>query len=132
MTTLLQNNDQTIKTKISKDNVVIDLSTINEALYRIYSVQTFDEISEQQSLSSKTILLTKQSKTEKTGVVIEKRLSNNTLTIDNTTNELIINISSSDCENLRGKYYHELTITDANNKKSTAFKDYITFEQTEN
>lgn len=104
MTTLFQNNDQVIITEIRKNGVKVELASIVSAMYRVYS----------NDLAS---------------VLIDKSLGNG---IYKDGGSLRIDISAADCVSLRGIYYHELTVTDASGKKSTAFKQTVLFESTEN
>jgi hypothetical protein len=99
-----QNNDQFIDCSITLNNVPISAIDIDNAVYNIYST------------NKKTVKLT-------------KRLDAGITVKDNT---LTIQITREDCKNLRGVFYHELTIVDHKYGQSTVFKNEMTFQSTSN
>jgi hypothetical protein len=101
---LQQNNDQVIDCPITFDGVPINTADLDKAVYKIYS------------LNKKTEKLTKAIGSGITA-------SGHTLTIE---------ITKEDCKDLRGTFYHELTIVDPEFGESTVFKDEVTFQSTVN
>lgn len=101
---LQQNDDQIIESPIFKDGVAINTIDIVSANYKLYS------------LNKKLVIL---SKYFDSGITRQDNI-------------LTISISKDDCKNLRGKYYHELSIVDPTHGKSTVFKKEITFQATVN
>jgi len=101
---LTQNNDQVIESPIFKNGLAINTEDLTSATYKLYS------------LNKKTLKLTKSFNQ---GITRKE-------------NTLTINISKADSTNLRGQYYHELTIVDPTLGESTVFKKDIIFEATVN
>jgi hypothetical protein len=101
---LYQRNDQEILVPITdSDGNEFDLSAITSATYK---------------------LLTRDRKT----VLITKSLNNG---ITRSVNTLTITITEDDCEDIRGTYYHEASITDPVKGFSTVLNQAIYFEPTE-
>lgn len=102
--TLLQSNSQEILVPITWRGTVINTADLSAATYKLYDAQ-------------------------KRKVKLEKSLGNGITAQDS---NLTIVISDTDSANLRGTYYHELTIVDPVKGRSTVFKQQITFEATKN
>lgn len=62
-------------------------------------------------------------------VIFEKSLGSGITGTGNTVNT---EINPEDTQDLRGSYYHELTIVDPQKGKLTAFKGHLTIESSEN
>ena len=101
---LQQNNDQFIDCPITKDGIQINATDLERAVYQIHT------------LNKKTVKLTKA-----IGSGITAK--GHTLTIK---------ITKADCKDLRGVFYHELTILDPEFGESTVFKNEVTFQSTIN
>lgn len=102
MANLIQNNDQTIKSPVTLRGSPMDLSNVTGALYELFD---------------KT----------RTTVLITKTLGSGITVIDS---DIFINITETDIEDLTGKYYHELTIEDAVEGRSTVFKEFKNVDPT--
>lgn len=102
--TLLQFNDQTITVPVTIDGVDFDLSGVTSAEYKLY-----DEL--------------------KSGVLLTKTLISS---ITKSGTEFTLTFTDTETENLKGRYYHELTMDDPVNLRSTVFSDFIVFNPTYN
>lgn len=101
---LQQNNDQFIECPITKDGLPINTADLDKAEYKIYALNK---------------------KTEKLTKAIGAGITGN-------KNILSIQITKQDCKNLRGVFYHELTIVDPEFGESTVFKGEVTFQANRN
>lgn len=101
---LQQNNDQLIEVPVYKDGSAINTDDLTEAIYKLYV------------RNKRTLKLTKELAS---GITSNGQL-------------LTITITKDDCKDLVGVFYHELTVFDAANGRSTVFKGDITFQPTSN
>ena len=101
---LQQNNDQIIDCPITRNGEPINTVDLEIAIYKVYALNK---------------------KTEKLTKAIGAGITANGHT-------LTIGITKADCKDLRGVFYHELTIVDPEFGESTVFKNEVTFQSTIN